>query len=79
MMQLNVTLLSPKKIIFSGKAKTVVLPGEEGVFEVLPFHKRMLSRLVSGRLLIDEDAFDIRRGVAKIGQNVVTIIIEEAT
>jgi len=47
-MELNVYMLSPKKVLFEGKAKSVVLPGEEGTFEVLPLHKSILTRLFSG-------------------------------
>lgn len=76
-MLLEVSVLSPKKVIFNGRAKSIVLPGEKGVFEVLPFHKRILSRLISGILFIDEQKFPIRRGIIKVGQNRVTIIVEE--
>lgn len=76
-MLLNVLILNPIKVIFEGKAKSVILPGEEGVFEILPFHKRILSRLVSGRIILDQQAIPIRRGIAKADQNVVTIILEE--
>lgn len=76
-MLLEVSVLSPKEVIFEGKAKTVILPGEQGVFEILPFHKRILSRLISGTLLIDEESFPIRRGIVKVNQNRVTIIVEE--
>lgn len=78
MMLLDISVLSPKEVIFEGKAKSVILPGEQGVFEVLPFHKRLLSRLISGTLLIDEESFPIRRGIVKVEQNRVTIIVEEA-
>jgi len=76
-MFLEVTVLSPQEVMFEGKAKSIILPGEEGVFEVLPFHKRILSRLISGRLFIDEQGFSIRRGIVKVNQNEVTIIVEE--
>jgi len=76
-MQLDVSVLSPKRVIFNGRAKCVVIPGEQGVFEILPFHKRILSRLISGTLFIDEKKLPIRRGIVKVEQNKVTIIIEE--
>lgn len=76
-MLLEVSVFNPKEIIFKGKAKSVILPGEEGVFEALPFHKRILSRLISGNLFIDEQKFFLRRGIVKVIQNKVTIIIEE--
>ena len=70
-------MLSPRGVLFEGKAKSVIVPGEEGEFEVLPFHKRILSRLVSGKLRIDENQFPIQRGIIKVNQNNVTIIAEE--
>jgi len=76
-MLLEVSLLNPQRIIFQGKAKSVILPGEQGVFEILAFHKPILSRLISGNILIDEKVFRIRRGIVKGYQNQVRIIVEE--
>jgi F0F1-type ATP synthase epsilon subunit len=75
---LDVSVLSPKEVIFEGKANSIILPGEQGVFEVQPYHKRILSRLISGVLFIDEQHFSVHRGIVKVNQNKVTIIIEEA-
>ncbi len=74
---LDVTVVTPEKVVFEGKANSITLPGEQGVFELLPFHKPLLSRLVSGKLLIDKNAFSIRRGIVGINHNKATIIIEE--
>ncbi len=75
-MLLDVSVLNAKEVIFEGKAKSVVVPGEEGVFEVLPFHKRILSRLLSGTVLIDEKNFPVNRGIIRVSQDKVTIIVE---
>jgi F-type H+-transporting ATPase subunit epsilon len=77
-MVLDVSVLSPRKVVFKGTAKSIILPGEQGVFEVAPFHKRILSRLISGTIFIDERQFSVKRGIVKVNQNKVTIIIEEA-
>lgn len=74
---LQVSVLSPEKIIFQGKAERVILPGESGVFEILPFHKRLLSRLLSGTIIIDEKLIPVFRGVVRVGDNEITIIMEE--
>lgn len=74
---LEIIVVTPEKVLFEGKAKSVIFPGEQGVFEVLPFHKPLLSRLVSGRLIIDEQTFLIRRGIVGFNQNRATIIVEE--
>lgn len=76
-MFLDVQVLSPARMIFEGRAKSVILPGEAGEFEILPFHKPILSRLFSGTLSIDEQTYPIRRGIVKCRQNKVTVIIEE--
>jgi F-type H+-transporting ATPase subunit epsilon len=76
-MLLDVSILNPIKVIFEGKAKRVILPGEAGTFEILPFHKRILSRLVGGTIIVDQQAIPIRRGIVKANQNMVTIILEE--
>lgn len=75
--EIDVVILTPERMIFEGKAKSLILPGEKGAFEVQPFHKKLLSRLVSGTLTLDGESLKIRRGVAKVGQNRVTVIIEE--
>ena len=74
----NVLILTLDRVVYEGKAKSLVLPGEKGVFEVLPYHKKLLTRLVKGPLVLDGQAFPIRRGVAKVGSNAVTAIVEEA-
>ena len=77
-MLLDVSVLGPKEVIFEGRAKSVMVPGEEGVFEVLPFHKPILSRLLRGTMFVDEQAIKIERGIIRVDQNSVTVIIEEA-
>ncbi|MCP4650262.1 MAG: hypothetical protein GY853_09325 [PVC group bacterium] len=74
---LEVTVLSPEEIVFQGKAYRVIFPGENGVFEVLPFHKRLLSRLLSGTIIIDEEMIPIYRGIVRVGDNTVTVIMEK--
>jgi len=75
---LEVTFCTMEKTIFEGKAKSVVLPGETGVFEVLPFHKNFFSRLLSGWVIIDKKEYPLKRGIVKVDRNRVTIIGEPA-
>lgn len=74
---LNVTILSTIKIIFKGKAESVILPGDAGVFEVMSYHKRVLSRLLKGNIDVDGKVFALARGVAKVDRNNVMVVIEE--
>jgi F-type H+-transporting ATPase subunit epsilon len=76
-MALEVSILNPREIIFEGEAKSLIVPGEQGVFELLSFHKRILSRLISGTLVLDGQSIYIKRGVIKVNQNKVTVLVEE--
>lgn len=71
---LTVLILSPEGVIFEGKVESISLPGEKGIFEVLPFHKNFLSRLLAGSITVGERIFVIKRGIAKVKNDVVTII-----
>lgn len=74
---LDVMVISPEKVLFEGRARSVIFPGEQGVFEILPFHKPLLSRLVSGTLIIDGLTFAIHRGIVGLNHNKATVIVEE--
>jgi F-type H+-transporting ATPase subunit epsilon len=74
----NVLVLTLDRVIYEGKARSLILPGEKGVFEVLPYHKRLLTRLTRGSMILDGNTFSIQQGVAKVGLNEVTVIIEES-
>jgi F-type H+-transporting ATPase subunit epsilon len=74
---LDVVIYSPEKQIFQGKANSVIFPGEYGVFEVLPFHKPILSRLIGGNIFVDEKKFAIRCGIVGVNYNKATVVVEE--
>ena len=73
---LDVIIVTPDGILFQGKADTIIFPGEKGVFEVLPHHKPLMSRLLRGDVLIDSRSIPIERGVVKVGLNTITAIVE---
>ncbi len=75
---LTVLIATPDRVLFEGEAQSVLLPGERGVLEVLPYHKALLTRLLAGRIVVDEKTMMIRRGVAKCARNQVTVIVEES-
>ena len=69
-------VVSSDRLLFDGRARQVTVPGEAGVFEVHPFHRPIVSRLLPGVLLIDSQAVPILRGVVKVEFDNVTAIIE---
>lgn len=76
---IDLLLLTPQKVLFQGQCKSVVVPGEAGFFEVLPYHKDLLSRILPGVITVNGvDNFFIKRGIIKIERNAAVIIVELA-
>ena len=76
---LDVSVVTPQGVLFDGKAQSVLLPGEKGVFEVLINHKPLLSLLVPGDILVDERPIPIRRGIVRVMTNRILAIVEGAS
>lgn len=73
---LNVLIVSAQALLFEGSAQHVICPGEHGVFEVWPFHRPLVSRLLPGVIYVDDEPVAIKRGVVKIASNTVTALVE---
>ena len=73
---LSVLVTSPQRMLFDGTARSLTAPGERGTFEVLPLHRPLISRLLSGILTVDARAFPILRGVVRVADDVVTAVVE---
>jgi len=73
---LNVLVITPQEVLYEGPATGIILPGEQGVFEILEHHKRLISRLFTGNVTIDDKTFSIRRGMVTVEEDKVTIVIE---
>ncbi len=75
---LEVTIFNPTEIIFRGQAKSVILPAETGIVEILPFHRRMIGRVITGQIEIDGRILPVLRGVRRVSDNHVVIAVEES-
>jgi F0F1-type ATP synthase epsilon subunit len=73
---LRVIVTSPERLIYDGPAESVVLPGEQGTFEVLPLHRPLMSRLRRGLLEINQKMLPIRGGVARVADDRVLAVVE---
>lgn len=76
-------ILTPNGVIFSGKARSVVLPGEEGEFGVLAGHASVTTLLEAGVVDVEKDdksveAIVINWGVAQVDEGKVVILVEGA-
>ena len=87
---MRVVVSEPKKNVYEGHAKEVLLPGQDGEIAVLDFHQPFLHRLVKGCIIIKETLhikgkakvpvyhapIAIKRGIAKMLGDELTIMVE---
>lgn len=75
-------LVSPEKLLFSGKVEQVDVPGSEGDFGVLEGHAPMVSLLRPGILTIKgeqgEQKIVVHGGFAEVSASGLTVLAEVA-
>lgn len=63
--------------IFEGQSSSVTLPGVEGEFEILDFHKPIISQLKNGVILVDNHKeISIGGGIAKMKRQRLVAIVD---
>jgi len=49
-------IINQEKIIFDGRAKSLLLPGKSGQLQILPFHCEIFSLLKEGEIVIETES-----------------------
>ncbi len=81
--KLKLEILTPNGEIYNGYAVSVVLPGEEGEFGVLPEHVSLTALLQAGVVDIQQEngkteSIVVNWGVVQITQNKVVVLVDGA-
>lgn len=75
---MEVTLVTPKKELFKGKASSITLRGAKGEMQILPNHAPMLATLSTGKVIIEGPSgskeFEISSGFVEVHENMVTLL-----
>lgn len=67
----------PKSILFEGPSQSVLLPGLDGEFEVLDFHKPIISRLKEGLITVDnQKEYSIKGGIASMAKQQLLAVVD---
>lgn len=74
--EFEVVVTSAARVHFDGRAESLIVPGEQGVFEVLNNHRPLASRLRQGVVVIDGKALPIRRGLMRVADDRVLVVVE---
>ena len=84
MATLHVDVVSAEESIFSGEAKFVALPGEEGELGIYPRHTPLITRIKPGAVRIvraDNDAEEfvfVAGGILEVQPHRVTVLADTA-
>jgi F-type H+-transporting ATPase subunit epsilon len=77
---MKLEIVSPEKIVYSGEAESVTLPGLLGSFTILDRHAPIVSVLVKGKLVYNVKGetveMTINEGFVETKKNVVSVCVE---
>jgi F-type H+-transporting ATPase subunit epsilon len=80
--RIQLDVVTPEKLAFTGEVDEVTLPGALGEFGVLPGHAFFLSELKPGAMHFrkagEDDYFAINRGIAEVTPAKVTVLVQTA-
>ncbi|WP_200762434.1 ATP synthase F1 subunit epsilon [Nitrosophilus alvini] len=80
---LKLEIVTPQGLIFEGDVKSVVFPGSEGEFGVLPKHSSLLSLLKPGVIEFEKadgnkESIVINWGHVKVDENKAVVLVDGA-
>lgn len=83
MATIHVDVVSAEESIFSGEAKFVALPGENGELGILPQHTPLITRIKAGAVRIQgadgkEEFIFVAGGILEVQPNAVTVLADTA-
>jgi len=73
---LDVSIINQAQVIFEGVANSVIVPGDYGEFEILPFHWPIVSLLRKGEIVIDNMGFPISKGIVRFADEKLVALVE---
>lgn len=78
---LQLKIVSPEKVVFTGEVQQVVVPGTVGRFEILTDHAPIISSLEKGVVEYtakdgEKSQFDILGGFVEVKKNEVSLCVE---
>lgn len=75
---LELKIVSPERIEFTGEVQSVKVPGLMGNFEILTDHAPIISSLQKGVVEYDGQRLEVLGGFVAVQKNEVSICIEKS-
>lgn len=81
-MTLDLSIISPEKVVFTEQVDQVIIPTTTGQITVLPNHMDLFTQIAPGELIIKkggkEDFFAVTGGFLEVGNNKATVLADYA-
>ena len=81
-MPIHCDIVSQDRMVFSGEAEMVILPGSEGVMGILPNHSPVLTTFNFGIITVitkqNRNYFTVAGGIAEVQPNLITVLADAA-
>jgi F-type H+-transporting ATPase subunit epsilon len=78
---MQLEILSPEKILFTGEVDSVIFPGSQGKFQILNNHAPIISSLSQGnidyKINSKTNQVEIKRGIVEVLKNKISALIEQ--
>ncbi len=76
---MNVEIISPDAILFTGQASIVTLPGVNGSFQIMNNHAPVIANLSKGSVRVgegkDAEQFEVNGGLVEVLKNKVVVLV----
>ena len=73
---MRLAILEPKKAIWQGMAKRVLLPALDGQICVLDFHQPFVVRLKKGEIVFGDTRVPVKDGIAFMRSNTLNVFAQ---
>lgn len=78
MTQFKISIYMRDRTVFEGEGWSVFLPGDKGEFEILAFHKPIMSLLKQGKVIVDQEKeFPVKKGIMRFHNQELVVLAEE--
>ncbi len=75
-------IITPVATLFKGPVDRLSLPGEEGIFDILPHHVSLIASLREGEIRYESgkkrEAIAIKNGFVDVNNDHISICIEQS-
>lgn len=77
MTNFKISIYMRDKTVFEGEGWSVFLPGDSGEFEIMAFHKSIMSLLKEGKVIVDQEKeFPVKKGIVRFHNEELVVLAE---